>query len=186
MSSENSGAKELAERYAAALFALAEGGDSLDRVATDLIELKKMIADAPDLRRVIRSPVLNREVRAQALAALADKAGFGDLVRRFLGVVAANRRSYVLVPIIDAFLARLAARRGEITADVTAAHPLTPEQTRALDAALKSTKGDKIVLNLRIDPTLLGGLIVKVGSRMVDSSLRTKLQHLQLAMKGIA
>lgn len=183
MSSETTGA--IAERYAAALFELAEQQAALDQVAADLKALRNMAAASEDLVRLLRSPVIGRAEQTRAMTALAEKAGFADLTRRFLGLLGKNRRLFALWGIADAYDARLAAKRGEVTAQVFAAAPLTDKQVAALNETLKTAVGGKVAVAVNIDPSLLGGLVVKVGSRMIDNSLRTKLQHLQLAMKGV-
>lgn len=183
MSSEATGA--IADRYSAALFALGEQHSVLDAVAADLKTLKAMMAESPDLRRLLRSPVISRKDQQKAVAALAAKAGFDGLTRKFLGLVAQHRRLFALDGVIEAYLNRLAAKRGEVTAQVASAVALTKTQVDAIGAALKTVVGSNVTLDLTVDPALLGGLVVKVGSRMVDGSLRTKLQHLQLAMKGV-
>lgn len=184
MSSETAGA--IAERYAAALFELAEQQAALDKVAEDLKTLRAMVTDSADLRRLLRSPVIGRAEQQKAMAALAAKAGLSELTHRFVGVVAGNRRLFVLPAMIEAFLARLAGRRGEVKASVMVAAPLDEKQLGALDATLRKALGGNIALDVSVDPSLLGGLVVRVGSRMIDSSLKTKLQQLQLAMKGVA
>jgi len=175
----------LAGRYAAALLELAEDKKQLDEIATELGELKQLVAGSEDLMRLIQSPIYSRSDQTQAMAAILDKAGAGDLTRRFVLTVAQNRRLFALTQIIDGYLAELARRRGEVTAEVTAARALTPDQREALDKTLRSQVGAKVKVDLKVDPTLLGGLIVKVGSRMIDSSLRSKLEKLQFAMKGV-
>lgn len=168
-----------------ALYELAAADKRLDVIETDLQQVRRLMADSEDLRRLLRSPVMAREDQGRAVAAVADRAGLDDLTRRFLGVLARNRRLAALPTVIDTFLVRLAAARGETTAEVRSARPLTDTQADDLRAALKKTLGGDVVLAQRVEPALLGGLVVKVGSRMVDSSLRTKLQQLRLAMKGI-
>lgn len=175
----------IAERYASALYELADDAKGLDQVAGDLRALKAMMAASSDLVRLLRSPVLGRSDQAKAMSALAEKAGFHDLTRRFLGAVASNRRLFVLATVIDEFLAELARRRGEATADVTSAVALTPAQTAALEQALRTAVGAKVSVDLKVDPSLIGGLVVRVGSRMFDTSLATKLRRLRLAMKGV-
>jgi F-type H+-transporting ATPase subunit delta len=175
----------LAARYAAALFDLADEKKQLDQVAADLGSLKTAIADSSDLRRLIRSPVLSRADQSRALAAVLEKAGSADLVRRFVGLVAQNRRLFVLPDMIDAYLSQLAERRGEVTAEVVSARPLSDAQRDAVAQALRKAVGGKVAVDSRVDPTLIGGLVVKVGSRLIDSSLRTKLQRIQHAMKGV-
>ena len=175
----------LAARYAAALFDLADEHKQLDAVAGDLVGLRAMMGDSADLRRLIGSPVLSRGDQGRAMAALLGAAGSGDLVRRFIGLVAQNRRLFVLPAIIDAYLAQLAARRGEMTAQVTSARPLDERQRQAIAEAVQRAVGGKVAVAAKVDAGLIGGLVVRVGSRMVDSSLRSKLQRMQLTMKGI-
>lgn len=184
MAAGGSGSGGLAARYAAALFELAEERKQLDEVAEDLRRLKALVAASEDLRRLIRSPVLGREEQGRAMAALLARAGIGEIVRRFVGVVAANRRLFVLPAMIDAYLAQLAQRRGEVTAEVASAIALSEAQRNAVTEAVRRAVGGKVSVEAKVDPSLLGGLVVRVGSRMIDSSLRTKLQRLQLAMKG--
>ena len=140
---------------------------------------------SPDLTRLIRSPLIGRELQSKAMFAVLEAAKIGDLTRRFVGVVAQNRRLFALPPMIGAFLGLLATRRGEVTAHVASAQALTPEQTAAVTDSLRKALGSKIVVETKVDPSLIGGLVVRVGSRMVDTSLKTKLQKLQLAMKGV-
>lgn len=185
MASEATGLSGIAGRYAAALYELADEGKELDSVARDLAALGRLIEESDDLRRLIRSPLIAREAQAKAMASILERAALGSTVRHFVGVAAANRRLFLLPQMIAAYLATLAARRGEISADVTSAQPLGPEQIDFLKGQLAKAMGKAVNLNLKTDPALLGGLVVKVGSRMVDSSLKSKLQRLQLAMKGI-
>jgi F-type H+-transporting ATPase subunit delta len=180
-----SGQGGLAARYAAALFELADTQKAIDRVAADLTEIKAMIGGSDDLRALIRSPIVTREDQGRAMGALLQQAGSSDLVRKFVGLVASNRRLFALPAMIDAFLAELARRRGEMRAEVTAARPLNERQQQALVDAIHRSVGGKVAIDVKVDDGLIGGLVVKVGSRMIDSSLRTKLQRLQLAMKGI-
>lgn len=184
MAAEVTGVAGLAQRYATALFELARDSGTLDRVADDLARLHGMIAESADLRRMIRSPVLSRAAQTRAIEAILERAEVDPLVRRFVGVVTANRRLFVLEAIIAAFRDALARHRGEITAVVSSAQPLSDAQKSALDSALRRAVGSKVSIETRLEPELLGGLVVKVGSRMFDSSLRSKLQRLQLAMKG--
>ena len=185
MAAQDTGTAGLAARYAAALFDLAEEAKQLDAVAGDLRQLKAMIASSPDLLRLLRSPVLTRSEQGRALAAVLSQAGAGDLTRRFAGLVAENRRLFALSDMIEAFLAELARRRGEVTASVTSAAPLNDEQQARLAEALRRALGAKVSVELKTDRSLIGGLVVKVGSRLVDSSLKSKLQRLQLVMKGV-
>lgn len=183
MPSETTGV--IAERYATALFELAEGQGSLDQVAGDLKTLKSMIRESADLVKLLDSPVLTRADQAKAMAALAEAAKFGALTANFLGLVAKNRRLPAILGIIDAYLGRLAAKRGEISAKVSSAVPLSQAQQDALASTLQTIYNGAVAVEVAVDPALLGGMVVQVGSRMVDSSLRTKLQHLKLAMKGV-
>ena len=185
VSSETTGAAGLAGRYASALYDLAEGNKLLDQVSEDLRELAAMIHGSDDLARLIRSPVIDRAEQSRAMTAVLEAAGMSDLTRRFVGVVAANRRLFQITDIIGAYHALLAVRRGEVTAEVVSARELTETQMEAIGDAVKKAVGTRASVESWVDPGLLGGLIVKVGSRMVDSSLSTKLHRLRLAMKGI-
>lgn len=175
----------LAGRYAAALFDLAEAEKSLDAIAEDLAVFGRMIESSDDLRRLVRSPVISRGEQEKAVLAIAEKAGMNKLTQNFVGVIAQNRRLFALPNMISAYQGILASRRGEAIAEVVSAKELSDAQMSALSDALKQAVGTKVTVDAQVDPGLLGGLIVKVGSRMVDSSLRTKLSQLRLAMKGI-
>ena len=186
LASEKAGVAGIAGRYATALFELAEAGKDLDqlgRVESDLVRLRAILAESTDFQRFVTSPVLSREEQIKGMAAIGRAAELSPLVQRFLGVVAANRRLFILSAMIKVFLARLAGHRGEITAEITAARPLSEAQQAALSAALAA--GGNVRVAVTIDPMILGGLVVKVGPRMVDSSLRTKLHRLKIAIKGI-
>lgn len=185
MASEASGTTGLGARYATALYALADEQKLLDAVAEDLRALRGLIDESGDLRRLIRSPVLTRAAQGNAIAALAERAAFQPLVRNILGLLARNRRLFVLPQVIEAYLTELAARRGEVTAQVISAQALSEAQRSSLDERLRRAVGGKVAIELRVDPSLLGGLVVKLGSRMVDASLSSKLHRLQLAMKGV-
>jgi F-type H+-transporting ATPase subunit delta len=184
LAAESTGISGLAERYAAALFELADERRTLDQVAGDLREVRAMIAGSPDLARLVRSPVLSRAEQAKAIAAVGEGAGLAKLTRDFLAVVAGNRRLFAVPAMIDAYLRKLAERRGEVTAEVIAAQPLSPAQRDALGDQLRRVVGGRVAIDVRIDPGLLGGMIVRIGSRMVDGSLKGRLQRLQLSMKG--
>jgi F-type H+-transporting ATPase subunit delta len=184
VASEATGVSGLAGRYAAALFELADERHALDAVAGDLRELRAMIAASGDLVRLLRTPVVSRDEQGKAIAAIALHAGLSDLTRDFLGVVARNRRLFAVPAMIEAYLKRLADRRGEITAEVTVAQPLDEARQAALLEQLRRAIGARVAVDLRIDPALLGGMIVKVGSRMVDASLNSRLRRLRLAMKA--
>jgi F-type H+-transporting ATPase subunit delta len=185
VASEGIGVSGLSGRYATALFDLADEQKTLDQTAADLRQLKAMLAESPELRRLIASPVLARADQARAMGHLLERAGVSETVRNFIGVVAANRRLFALPGMIAGFLAELAHRRGEATASVIAARPLTESQFNAVSDALKRAMGAKVAVDVSVDPTLIGGMIVKVGSRMIDSSVRTKLAKLKIAMKGV-
>jgi F-type H+-transporting ATPase subunit delta len=184
LASEATGVSGLAERYAAALFDLADDRHELDAVAGDLRELRAMLRDSGDLMRLLRSPVLTREAQGKAVAALAERAGLSALTRDFLGVVAKNRRLFAVPEMIAAYLRNLAERRGEVTAEVTVAQPLNEARQAALTEQLRRAVGARVAVDVRVDPALLGGMIVKVGSRMVDASLSSRLQRLRLAMRA--
>jgi F-type H+-transporting ATPase subunit delta len=185
LAGDNTSLSDLAGRYAAALLDLADERKALDQVADDLQALRAMIADSEDLRRLLNSPVISRDEQRRAMTAVMEKAEIGELTKRFVLVVASNHRLFALPAMITGYLAELARRRGEITAEVTSARSLSDAQQSALLEALRSAVGSKVQLDLKTDPALIGGLIVKVGSRMIDSSLRSKLQRLQLALKGV-
>lgn len=185
MAGEDTSTNSLAARYATALFELADAASKLDEVADDLRGLKVALDDSEDLRRLIRSPIYGRDAQAAAMTAVLEKAGVQDLTRRFVLVVAQNRRLFAIPGMINAYLAELARRRGQVTADVAAARELTDDQRKALGEALNKAVGGTVQMNLTVDPSLLGGLVVKVGSRMIDSSVKSKLQRLKFAMKGV-
>jgi F-type H+-transporting ATPase subunit delta len=174
----------MAGRYAAALFDLAQDERQLPQVEADLAAFQSMLDASADLRRLVRSPVISAEDQAKALDAILAKAGVSGLTANFFRVIARNRRLFAVADMIRDFRALLSRERGEVSADVASAHPLTPEQLNALRDALRVQIGKDVMVNTRVDPALLGGLIVKVGSRMIDSSLRTKLNNLKVAMKG--
>lgn len=184
MASESTGVSGLAERYAAALFELADERRALDAVADDLRAMRAMLHDSADLSRLLRSPVLSRGDQGRAIALVAERAELSQLTRDFLAVAARNRRLFAVPAMIEAYLAKLAARRGEVTAEVTAAQPLTEAQSSALSDRLRRAVGGQVSVDLKIDPSLIGGMVVKIGSRMVDGSLRSKLQRLRLALRA--
>ena len=185
MSSKKTGTTRLAGRYATALYELADTNAQLDQVAKDFRQLSVMMDESADLALLIKSPVISRSDQTRAMQALMAKAGMAPLTARFVGVVSENRRLYALAAIIAAFLNLLAARRGETTAEVVSAKKLSDSQIQAIAESLKSVIGGKVAVDAKVDPEVLGGLVVKVGSRMIDSSLRTKMQQMRLSMKGI-
>ena len=142
-----------------------------------------MLADSADLKRLVRSPVFSSDAQSKALAAVLDKAAIGGTSAKFLKFLTANRRLFAVSDLIRAFRVLVANYKGEATADVTVAEALNDKNLDALKAALKSVTGKDVALNVKVDPSIIGGLVVKLGSRMVDSSLRTKLNSIKHAMK---
>jgi F-type H+-transporting ATPase subunit delta len=175
----------MAGRYAVALFELAKEQGQLAQVEADLKSFQAMLDESEDLRRLVRSPVISADEQAKALSAIFAKAGISALSANFFQLIARNRRLFAVADMLKDFRTLLAAERGEVSADIASAHPLTPEQMTALKDTLRAQVGKDVQINTRVDPNLLGGLIVKLGSRMIDSSLRTKLNNLKVAMKGI-
>lgn len=172
-------------RYATALFELAQEAKSVDQVGADLANFQALLDESDDLKRLVRSPVFSAEDQISALEALCTKAGITSLALNFIKLVAQNRRLFVLPDMIKAFQTLVAQAKGEISAEVTSADKLSAKHLADLKAAIKASVGRDVQLSTRVDPSILGGLIVKVGSRMVDNSLKTKLQNLKTAMKGI-
>ncbi len=184
MSEEAIGVSGLAGRYATAVFELAREKNALDEVASNFATVRGLLDDCDDLRRLVRCSVIGRDDQGRAVIALAEQAELGTLTTNVLGLLAANRRLFVLAEMIRGFDSLLAGHRGEVTAEVAAAKPLTDQQTQAIMASLKRATGRDVRLSATVDPLLIGGLVVKVGSRMIDASLKAKLQSLRLAMKG--
>jgi F-type H+-transporting ATPase subunit delta len=185
LAGEDTGLSGLGGRYALALLDLADEKKQLDQVADDLRHLKALLEESADLRRLVHSPLFSREQQAAAISAVVERVGVTELTRRFVLVVAQNRRLFALSSMINGYLAELARRRGEIQAEVTSARALSASQLQALEETLRGILGGKVEVDVTVDPSLIGGLIVKVGSQMIDNSLRSKLQRLQLAMKGV-
>lgn len=173
----------VAGRYAAALFDLARDEGAADEVESELNALKSLIGTSDDLRAFLKSPVYDRADQEAAITALADKAGFSVLTSNFLKLAASNRRLFVVGDMIAAYNSLAAKARGEISAVATSAAPMSDEQVKALRMEIETMVGKAVNLQTRVDADLLGGLIVKVGSRMIDSSLRTKLNKLKTVMK---
>lgn len=174
----------LAGRYALALFELARDGKALDSVATSLDVLKAALAQSDDLRALTRSPLIGRDDAVKAVEAVAETLGLDSLTAKTLGVLAYNRRLTQTSAVIRAFETLHSAHRGETRAQVASAFPLSQAQRDALAKQLKTRTGRDMALDLTVDPALMGGLIVKMGSQMIDSSLRTRLNTLAQAMKG--
>lgn len=176
-------ATDAGQRYAQSLFELTIENGNLQRVEADLKSLKAMIADSADLRRLIESPAFSAEDKGKGLVAVAVKAGFDSLTTKFLGVVASNGRAADLLGAISAFAELSAKHRGVVTAEVVSAAPLTDAQLKGLKAALAFGLSKATEVSTRVDPSLLGGLKVRVGSRLFDASLRSKLDSLKFALK---
>lgn len=175
----------VAERYAGSLFDLALEAKSVAAVEKDLNSVDAMINGSDDLKRLVGSPVFAAEDQVKAISAVASKAKIGGLVANFLKVAARNRRLFAVPGMITAFRRIAAEHRGETSAEVTSAHALTSAQEKELKDTLKSVAGKDVAFNVTVDPSLLGGLIVKMGSRQIDSSLRTKLSSLKLSLKEV-
>lgn len=175
----------VAGRYATALFEIARDDKLLDEVERDLREIETIHANSADFREILANPVYTREEHARALAAIAQAMGLGTTVTNTLGLLAANRRLFVLPALVAQVKALIAAHRGEVTAEVTSARELTKAQTDALLAKLRESVGKDVKLDVTVDESLIGGLVVKVGSRMIDTSIRSKLAALQNVMKEV-
>lgn len=183
---ENSGGIQasLSGRYALALFELARDGKQLDSVAQSVSALKAALSESEDFRNLTTSPVIRRDAATKAVAAVGEVIGLDQTTRNFLGVLAQHRRLAQLPAAIRAFESLLSQHRGETLAEVTSAYPLGKAQVTALQKSLKSRIGRDVAVDLKIDPAILGGLVVKIGSQMIDSSIRTRLNSLAQAMKG--
>lgn len=175
----------IAGRYASALFELARDQNALDQVAGDIDTIAALIDESDDLARLIRSPVIGAEDQNKGLTAVLERAGVGELATKFVGLVIANRRLFALRDMTRGFRQLLARHRGEVSATVTSAQPLNDDQVASVKAELAAAMKTDVNLETQVDENILGGLIVRVGSRMVDSSLRTKLQNLRFAMRGV-
>jgi F-type H+-transporting ATPase subunit delta len=173
----------MAGRYATALFELAQESNATDAVKADLERFDALVAESADLNRLVRSPVFSADEQLQALTAVIDRAGLGGLSARFLKLITSNRRLFAVRDMIRGFRELVAQQRGEATAEVTVAEALKDEHVTSLKGALKAVSGKDVDLKIKVDPAIIGGLVVKLGSRMVDSSLRTKLNSIKHAMK---
>lgn len=174
----------VAGRYASALFELASESKQVGEIEAELGKFESLLDMSEDLRRMVRSPVFSAEEQTRAIAAVLDKAGIGGLTANFFKLIASNRRLFAVGDMIKAFRALSAKARGEVTAEVTSAIALNDAQIATLKETLKASVGKDVLLATRVDPSLLGGLVVKIGSRMIDSSLRTKLTSLESMLKG--
>ena len=174
----------LAGRYASALFDLASEAGTVTAVESDLDRLEAALAESAELRALIRNPEVSRDQLGKVMSGIGAHLGLADLTKNFLGVLAANRRVADLPATIRAFHAIAAAQRGEVSAEVASAHALTDEQIATLETRLRAREGRTVKLKTRVDPDLLGGLVVTVGSKRIDGSIRTRLNSLAQAMKG--
>jgi F-type H+-transporting ATPase subunit delta len=175
----------VAERYAGSLFELALDANSVSKVEADLASFERMFEASDDLKRLINSPVFTADGQEKAIGTIADRAKITGLVGNFLRVAARNRRLFAVPGMIKAFRRIAAEHRGEASAEVTSAHALTPAQQTELKATLKSVAGKDVSIAVTVDPSLLGGMVVKMGSRQIDTSLKTKLNSLKLALKEV-
>lgn len=175
----------IAARYASSLFEVALEEKAVDAVESGLAGFDAMMRSSEDLMRLVRSPVFSTDEQAKAVGAVLDRAGIGGLVGNFVRVVARNRRLFAMPLVLSEFRKLLAAHRGEAAADVTVADRLSDSQMQELKAALKGAIGKDVAVNETVDPSILGGMIVKIGSRQIDTSLRTKLSSLKLALKEV-
>lgn len=173
----------MAGRYATALFELARETNAIDAVKADLARFDTLVAENPDLNRLVRSPVFSAAEQLQALSAVLDRAGIGGLAAKFLKLVTMNRRLFAARDMVRGYRELVALHKGEATAEVTVAERLKDDHVAALKSALKAVSGKDVDLAIKIDPAIIGGLVVKLGSRMVDTSLRTKLNAIRHAMK---
>ncbi len=173
----------MAGRYATALFDLARETNAIDAVKADLERFAALVAESADLARLVRSPVFSAAEQLQALSAVLDRAGIGGLAAQFLKLVTTNRRLFAARDMVRGYRELVALHKGEATAEITVAERLKDDHVAALRSALKSVSGKDVDLNIKIDPAIIGGLVVKLGSRMVDTSLRTKLNAIRHAMK---
>jgi len=183
---ENSGGirASLAGRYASALFDLARDERQIESVSASLNMVKATLAESADFRALTTSPLINRVEAAKAIGPTAEALGVDPLTRRFLGVLATNGRLSQLDAVIRTFDRLAAEHRGESTAEVTSAFPLNDDQITALKANLKARGGNDVAIDAKVDPSILGGIVVRLGSRMIDASIKTKLNNLAYAMKG--
>jgi len=175
----------VAGRYAAALFDLAESGKALDAVGDELKALGALLNESEDLAAMVKSPLVSADDQMAAMSAILKQAGASALTTNFVGLVAKNRRLFALGDMVKAYGALLAAHKGEVEADVTTAAALDDKQMARLKDTIKDVIGKDVAVNTRVDQSLLGGMIVKIGSRMIDTSLKTKLQSLKIAMKEV-
>ena len=183
----SSSAKGLAGRYAGALYALAEESGKIDAVVKDMDGVAELVSANQDMRMLVESPAITWAEQTKAVTAVLEKGGADALTVKFVGTVASNGRLHALSRIISAFLAEHARRRGEVSAEVISAVEMDDARRARVEQAVSKLAGsDKLSLSMRVDPSLIGGLVVRIGSRMIDTSIRTKLNRLETAMKGMA
>jgi len=185
MASGGTSVTGVAGRYAIALFELALEQDALDEVEAQLSDFQQMLDNSDDLRRLAHSPAFSMDQQAKAVRVVADAAGTSGLTKNFLELLVEKRRLSAVSDIIRAFRTLVARHRGEVEADVVTAVPLSDDQKNDLKQALRGFAGQDVSMNIRVDPSILGGLIVKIGSRMIDNSVRTKLNRLRHVMKEV-
>ena len=173
----------VAGRYASALFDLAREADEIDAVNTNLDRFDALVAESADLERLVRSPVFTADEQLHAVSAVLDRAGIGGVAARFVKLVTAKRRLFFVREMVRAYRNLVAQHRGQATAEVTVAEEIKDDHVAALRNALKAVSGKEVDIKVKVDPAIIGGLVVKFGSRMVDSSLRTKLNSIKHAMK---
>lgn len=176
---------DVAQRYATALFELAVEEKAVEQAEADLKGFSNLLGENADLARLVKSPVFSADEQLDAITAIFDKAGFSGIAANLIKIAAKNRRLFAVPDMVSAFNRLVAQHRGEVSADVVSAQALSDKQTDDLKAALKKSLGKDVALNVRVDPSILGGLIVKVGSKMIDNSLRTKLNSLKIALKEV-
>lgn len=185
MASQKAIVSGISGRYALAFFGLAVETKSLDVAEADVSKLKSLIKDSADFKDLVSSPLYSSGDQISGVAAVATAVGLSDITAKFLGVLATNRRLNVLSKTIRDFDKLVSDQRGEVSADVVSADELTATQLKELTKQLKNAVGQDVTINASVDESLLGGLVVKVGSRMIDSSIKTKLDNLRVAMKGV-
>jgi F-type H+-transporting ATPase subunit delta len=175
----------MAGRYATAVLELALEGNAVDNVKSDLDRFDALVEESADLERLVRSPVFGADEQERAISAVLDRAGIGGLAAKFVKLVTANRRLFAVRDMVRAYRALVARHKGEVTAQVMVAEKLSDAHRTAIQDALNSVTGKQVGLDVKVDPAIIGGLVVKLGSRMVDSSLRTKLNSIKHAMKEV-
>ncbi len=184
MATDDSQIGGLAGRYATAAFELAREENALDVLGADLTALKSLLGTSPELTRLVRSPAFSREDQAKGVEAVLKQANASSMARKLVLLLTRKRRLFILADVIGAFDALLARHRGEVAASVISARALDAVETEELKRILKENLGREPKLELNVDPSLLGGIVLRIGSRMIDSSLRTKLDGLRIAMRG--